>query len=85
MTEKQAEGLDDHGVEFLLWLNTVHGELPHMLAENARLRDERDAATKQFDDVMIAKLVTDVAHLQNEGSPPKRQLEEPLGLQTRVC
>ena len=61
LTGKQAEALDDHGVDSFLRLNTVRRELAHVLAENARLRDEGDAAKKQLDDAVIEKLLRDIA------------------------
>ena len=80
MTEKQAEGLQDNGVESFLRLNTVRGEHTHMGADNARLPDVRDSAKKQLDEGMILKLVQDVAQLQNERTVGKRPfMEESLG------
>ena len=84
LTEQQAEGLEDHGVETFLRLNTARGEVARLLAENARLRDERDVAKQQLDNGVIAKLLKDVAQLQHERSGSKRSHREgPLGSEKR--
>ena len=72
LTEQQAEGLQDNSVEAFVRLNTAPGELARVMAENARLPYERDAAKKQLDYGVIAKLLRDVAQLQHERSGSKR-------------
>ena len=57
MTEKQAEGLEDHGVQSFIRLKTVSVKLGHVLAEKGRLRNERDFARKQLDDGVIGKIL----------------------------
>ena len=84
LPEQQAEGLQDNSVEAFMSLKTARGELARVMAENARLRDERDATKKQLDDGLIAKLLKDVAQLQHETSGSKRSRREgPLGLEKR--
>ena len=84
MTENQAEGLEDPGVVTFLRLKTVGRELAHVVAENSRLRDERDPARNPLDDCVIPKLLQDVAQLQNERCASKRPLmEEHLGFGKR--
>ena len=54
------------------------------MAENARLREQRDAAKQQLDSGVIAKLLKDVAQLQHERSGSKRwHREGPLGSEKR--
>ena len=55
-----------------------------MLAENDRLRAERDEAKQQFHHSVFATLMKELAELRSDRHAPKQQLQEAaLGLEKR--
>ena len=85
LTEQQAEGLQDNSVEFFLRLNPARGELARVMAENARIRVERDGAKQELDSGVIENLLKHVASLQHEKSGSKRSLRQaPVGSEKRT-